>query len=86
MFFRINYSRNFECFDQLQSCVNRTENVHGTLRFLYLSHLLLQYGICVKIFITNRYISKTYTTSKSTILTDHVQSGGSCSVNYYEYF
>ena len=26
-----------------QSCVNRTETVHGTLRFLYLSHLL--YGI-----------------------------------------
>ena len=32
-----------------QSCVNRTETVHGTLHFLYLSHLL--YGICVKIFI-----------------------------------
>ena len=48
-----------------QSCVNRTETVHGTLRFLYLSHLL--YGICVKIFIMNRYISKSYTTSKNTI-------------------
>ena len=30
-------------------------------RFLYLSHLL--YGICVKIFIMNRYILKSYTTS-----------------------
>ena len=34
--------------------VNRTESVDGTLRFLFLSHLL--YGICVKIFIMNRYI------------------------------
>ena len=32
--------------------------MHGTLRFLYLSHLL--YGICVNIFIMNRYISKSY--------------------------
>ena len=39
--------------------------MHGTLRFLYLSHLL--YGICVKIFIMNRYISKSYTRSKNTI-------------------
>ena len=43
LWFRINYSRNWECFDQ--SCVNRPETVHGTLRFLYLSHLL--YGICM---------------------------------------
>ena len=43
----------------------RTETVHGTLRFLFLSHLL--YRICVKIFIMNRYISKSYTTSKNTI-------------------
>ena len=40
-----NCSRKWEYFDQ--SCVNRAETVHGTLRFLYLSHLL--YGICVKI-------------------------------------
>ena len=32
--------------------VNRPETVHGTLRFLYLSHLL--YGICVKIFLIQR--------------------------------
>ena len=47
LWFRINYSRKWECFDQ--SCVNRTETVHGTFSFLFLSHLL--YGICVKIFI-----------------------------------
>ena len=35
--------------------------MHGTLRFLYLSHLL--YGICVKIFIMNRYISQVVETS-----------------------
>ena len=35
---------------------------HGTLCFLFLSHLL--YRICVKIFIMNRYISKSYTTTK----------------------
>ena len=39
--------------------------MHGTLRFLYLSHLLC--GICVKTFLMNRYISKSYTTSKNTI-------------------
>ena len=59
----INYSRNWECFDQ--SWANRTETVHGTLRCLYVSHLL--YGICANIFIMNRYISKSYTTSKNTI-------------------
>ena len=43
-----------------------TEIMHGTLCFLYLSHLL--YGLCAKIFIImNRYISKSYTTSKNTI-------------------
>ena len=31
--------------------------VHGTLRFLFLSHLL--YGICVKIFTRNWYIITT---------------------------
>ena len=35
-------------------CVNQTESVHGTLRFLYFSHLHVLYGICVKIFIINR--------------------------------
>ena len=39
--------------------------MHGALRFLYLSHLL--YGICAKIFIMNRYISKSYTTTKNTL-------------------
>ena len=34
LWFRINYSRNCECFDQ--SCVNRTETVHETLRLLFL--------------------------------------------------
>ena len=34
LWFRINYSRNCECFDQ--SCVNRTETVYGTLRLLFL--------------------------------------------------
>ena len=49
-----------------QSCVNiRTETVHR-LRFLFLlSHLL--YGISEKIFIMNRYISKSCTTTKNTI-------------------
>ena len=56
-----------------QSCVNRAETVHGTLRFLYLSHLL--YGICVKIFIMNRYISKSYTTSKNTIDRQYPERG-----------
>ena len=62
-FTEIKYSRNGECF--AQSCVNRPESVHGTLRFLFLSHLL--YGICVKILIMNRYISKSYTTTTNNI-------------------
>ena len=45
----------------------------GTLRFLYLSHLL--YGMCVKIFIMNRYISKTYTTSKNSIDRQYTERG-----------
>ena len=53
--------------------VNRTETVHGTLRFLYLSHLL--YGICVKIFIMNRYISKSYRTSKNTVDRQQTERG-----------
>ena len=44
LWFRINYSWNWECFDQ--SCVNRTETVHGTLRFLYLSHPLYGIWLC----------------------------------------
>ena len=61
IWFRINYSRNWECFDQ--SCGNRTESVHRTLRFLFSSHLL--YRICVKVFIMNWCISKSYTTTKN---------------------
>ena len=41
--------------------------------FLYLSHLL--YGICVNIFIMNRYISKSYTTSKNTIDRQYTERG-----------
>ena len=47
--------------------------MHGTLRFLYLSHLL--YGICVKIFLTNRYISKSYTMSKNAIDRQYTERG-----------
>ena len=76
-FTEIKYSRNGECFDQ--RCVNRPESVHGTLRFLFLSHLL--YGICVKILIMNRYISKSYTTTTNTIDRQHTELG-SWRVNY----
>ena len=61
------YSQNWECFDQ--SCVNRAETVHGTLRFLYLSHLL--YGICVKIFIVNRIFQRA-TPRARILLTDNI--------------
>ena len=40
---------------------------------LYLSHLL--YGICVNIFIMNRYISKSYTTSKNTFDRQYTEWG-----------
>ena len=57
-----------------QSCVNRTETVHGTLRFLFLLSRIL-YGICVQMFIMNRYISKSYTTTKNTIDWQYTQRG-----------
>ena len=47
-----------------QSCVNRTETVHPIL-----------YGICVQMFIMNRYISKSYTTTKNTIDWQYTQRG-----------
>ena len=56
--------------------------MHGNLRFLCLSHLL--YGMCVKIFVMNKYISRA-TQQAKILLTDNIQSGGSCSVNYYSY-
>ena len=49
-----------------QSCVNRTETVHvEPCVSCFYSHPL--YGICVKIFIMNWYISKSYTATKNTI-------------------
>ena len=42
-------------------------------KFIYLSHLL--YGMCVKIFIMNRYISKSYITSKNTIDRQYTERG-----------
>ena len=45
--------------------VNRTELCMEPVHFPYLSHLL--YGICVKVFIMNRYISNSYTTSLNAI-------------------
>ena len=65
------YCRNWECFDQ--SCVNGTESVHGTLGFLFLSHLL--YGICEKIFIVNRYMSKSSKTIKNAIELQYTERG-----------
>ena len=54
LWFRINCSRNWEYFDQ--SCVNRTESVHGTLRFpVFIS--LFVWNIC-EISFMNRYIWK----------------------------
>ena len=47
--------------------------LHGTLRFLFLSHLL--YGIFVKIFIMNRYILKSYTTTKNIIDRQQTERG-----------
>ena len=60
----MNYSRNWECFDQ--SYLNQTEAVHGTLRFLFLSHPIV-WNICVKIFIMNRCILKSYSKTKNTV-------------------
>ena len=53
--------------------------MHGTLRFLYLSHLL--YGICVKIFLMNWYISKSYKTSKYAIDRQYIYRAGAAVVS-----
>ena len=67
----------------LISCVNEPKLcMELFVYFLYLSHLL--YGICVNIFIMNQYISKTATQRARILLTDNIQSGGSCSVNYFQ--
>ena len=58
--------------------------MHGTLRFLFLSHLL--YGICVKIFIMNGYLSKSYTTSKNTVDRQHTERGGICGKKNSNFF
>ena len=63
-----------------QSGVNRTVAVHGTLRLLYLSHLL--YGICVQIFIIIDIFQRA-TQRPRILLTDNIESWGSCGVNYY---
>ena len=75
--------------------------MHGTLRFLCLSHLL--YGICENVPYESVYFKELhndqeyYREEKSLlhvamvakflddapILTDNIQSEGSCSVNYY---
>ena len=71
---QINYSRNWECFDQ--KCVNRTKTVQGTLRLfpvIYLTYCM-EY-VSVNIFIMNRYISKSYTTSKNTIDRQYTDRG-----------
>ena len=47
--------------------------------FLYLSHLL--YEICVKIVIMNRYISKSYTTSKYTMDRQYIYRAGAAVVS-----
>ena len=54
--------------------------MHGTLRFLFLSHLL--HGKCVKIFIMNRYISTDQEWPPRILFTDNIQNRGSCGVNY----
>ena len=56
------------------SCVNRTETVHGTFRFLFLSHLL--YRICVKIFDHELVYSKSYTMTKNTGTIDRQYTEG----------
>ena len=52
---------------------NRTEWVHATSRFLFL--FLQLYGICVKILIMNRYISKSYTKTNYTIDGQYTERG-----------
>ena len=66
-----------------QSCVNiLTETVHISC---FYSHLL--YGMCVEIFIMNRYISKSYTTTKDIIDRQYAERGAAvASVNYYQYY
>ena len=47
--------------------------MHGTLRFLFLFHLL--YGKWVEIFTMNQYISKSNTTTKNTVDRQYTERG-----------
>ena len=62
--------------------VNRTKSVQGAWRFLFLSHLFKSNGICEKIFIMNRFISKSYSATKNTIDQQHKERG-SCSIECF---
>ena len=80
LWFRINHSRNCECFDQ--SCVNRTETVYGTLRLLLLLSPIVWNDVwksSIRIGIFQRA-----TQPARILLTGNTQSGGSSSVNYYK--
>ena len=46
---------------------NKTKQNKKTILLLIIKIIFLLYGICVNIFIMNRCISKSYTTSKNTI-------------------
>ena len=71
---------NWECFEQ--SCLNRTESVHGTLSFLFLSHLQ-----CMGyVWISSLWIGTFQRAAPRPIilLTDNIQSGSSFSVSHYQ--
>ena len=70
-----------ECFDQ--SCVNRTETVHGILRLFPVFISPIVWNMCEHLHYESVYFKELRTQRARILLTDNIQSGGSCSVNYY---
>ena len=56
LWFRISYSRNWECLDQ--SCVNRTESVHGTLRFPFFFISPIVWNMCENLHYESVYFTE----------------------------
>ena len=81
LWFRINYSWNWECFDQ--SCVNRTETVHGTLRLFPVFISPIVWNMCENHHYETVYFKELHNEQIYHGSTIYIQSGGSCSVNYY---
>ena len=63
-----------------QSCVNRTETVHGTLRLFPVFISPIVWNMCEHFHYISVYFKELPKEQKY-----YIQSGGTCSVNYYQF-